>query len=65
MQYINKLLSTWHVNNVKTVEDAEKLKIDWSQNLSKETNKTLKSKNKVIEKEDLSALFDSLEEIEI
>lgn len=65
MQYINKLLSTWHVNNVKTVEDAEKLKIDWSQNLSKETNKTQKSKNKVIEKEDLSALFDSLEEIEI
>ena len=60
LQYVNKLLSTWASKNIKTVEEAEKQNIEWSGKYS-----TTASKKPQIEKEDLSALFDSLEEIQI
>ena len=58
VQYMNKLLSLWFSNGVKTVEEANNVKVDFS--YSNKTNKPEKLK-----KEDLSALFDSLEEVEI
>ena len=58
MQYVNKLLSTWHNQNIKTVNEASKFKFDSGEYGKKITKGEYK-------KEDLTALFDSLEEIEI
>ncbi|MDD2445823.1 MAG: DnaD domain protein [Clostridia bacterium] len=60
MQYMNKILSTWHSKNIVTVEQANDFKFEGY--YEKQPPKQSKAK---IEKEDLSALFDSLDEIEI
>ncbi|MDD4816144.1 MAG: DnaD domain protein [Clostridia bacterium] len=63
MQYINKLLSTWHNQNIKTVEEASKFKFE---NYNTENSKKPATyQGREYKKEDLNALFDSLEEIEI
>ena len=60
MQYMNKLLSTWHNKGITTVEQASQFTFENPS--EKSWGKLSKTK---IEKEDLSALFDSLEEIDI
>ena len=65
MQYLNKLLSLWHSNNVCTVEQADKF--------VPETIAVQKPKAKSVQnftgrdysKTDLNALFDNLEEIDL
>ena len=66
MQYLNKILSFWHTNDVKKVEDISKYKLNDAQNAAqakpKETKKFIK---RDYSKVDLNALFDNLEEIDL
>ena len=61
IQYLNKLLSNWHTNNIKTIEEAKNC------TLTEKTTEPKISANKgrSYKKEELDALFDSLEEIEL
>ena len=72
MQYLNKILTSYYQNNVKTLEDAQKLdnefvsKIssDYSQNYNKQ-----KSCNTIIThsytEEELNSFFTNLDELDI
>ena len=62
IQYLNKLLSNWHTNNVKTLEEAKNCKLP---EMNNKENDSKEIKGKSYKKEELDALFDSLEEIEI
>ena len=64
MQYLNKILSHWHINGVKTVEQSK------NYYLTEKTVQSQKPKQNYKEqrdysKKDLNALFDNLEEIEL
>ena len=64
MQYMNKILSNWHAKGITTVKEAEEF-------LPKPEGKTFAPKaqkegwEREYKKEDLEAVFDSLEDIEI
>ena len=60
LQYLNKLLSNWHTNSVKTLDEAKNYIIP-----EKAPEKVSKNKARSYKKEELDALFDSLEEIEL
>ncbi len=61
MQYLSSVLSTFHDKNIKTVEDAKN-----SFNiLGKTENKSNFSTGRTYSKEEMNALFQSIEEIEI
>lgn len=60
LQYLNKLLSNWHTNSVKTLDEAKNYIIP-----EKMPEKVSKNKGRSYKKEELDALFDSLEEIEL
>ena len=60
LQYLNKLLSNWHTNSVKTLDEAKNYIIP-----EKAPEKVIKNKGRSYKKEELDALFDSLEEIEL
>ncbi len=60
LQYLNKLLSNWHTNSVKTLDEAKNYVIP-----EKTPEKVSKNKGRSYKKEELDALFDSLEEIEL
>ena len=60
LQYLNKLLSNWHTNSVKTLDEAKNYIIP-----EKVPEKVSKNKGRSYKKEELDALFDSLEEIEL
>lgn len=62
MQYLNKLLSLWHTQGVKTIEDCKKHQITETQGATKTTQNYT---NRNYTKTDLNALFDNLEEIEL
>ena len=64
MQYLNKILSHWHINQVNTIADSKKF------HLNDNFVKPAKAKQNYKEqrdysKTDLNALFDNLEEIEL
>ena len=64
LQYMNKVLSKWHENNIKTVDEAKKCT-----GLTKET-KTITSncnnyQTRDYTSEQINSLFTNLEEIEI
>ena len=61
LQYLNKLLSNWHTSGVKTIDEAKNCVIPEKAPNKKEDI----IKGKSYEKEELDALFDSLEEIEL
>ena len=65
MKYLNGILARWHENKIATVEDAKKVSTDFVS--TKVTSKKPEANIKTREytKEQLSALFDSLEEVEI
>lgn len=60
LQYLNKLLSNWHTNSVKTLDEAKNYIVP-----EKAPEKVSKNKGRSYKKEELDALFDSLEEIEL
>ena len=61
MQYLSRILSTFHDKNIKTVEDAKN-----SFNiLSKTESKSNFSTGRTYSKEEMNALFQSIDEIEI
>ncbi len=61
LPYLNKILSTWNEKQVKTVEEAKKL----NNNSNTTANKTPDMQTHSYSKEDLTALFDNLDEVEI
>lgn len=63
MQYMNKILSNWHAKNITTTTEAEKLLPEPSFQSTPKTKK--EGWERTYEKQDLDALFDSLEDIEI
>lgn len=63
MKYLNGILAKWHENKITTVEDAKKVSIDISFKEQKKPASNIKSRDYT--KEELSALFDSLEEVEV
>lgn len=63
MQYLNKILSLWHSQGVKTLEDAQKHVVP--ETTYKTVKQTQNYTNRDYSKTDLNALFDNLEEIEL
>lgn len=63
MEYMNKILAKWHENKISNLEDAKKIKNDFSSVEIKNSNK-LKNQREY-SKKDVENLFDSLEEVEI
>ncbi len=63
LQYINKLLSNWHTKEIKTVEQAKNFTPITEKNT--EEQKISQNKGRSYKKEELDALFDSLEEVEL
>ncbi len=64
MQYLNKLLSLWHTNNVENVEQAKKYTLD--NPIVKPSEKPKRNySDRDYSKTDLNALFDNLEEIDL
>lgn len=61
MQYLNKLLSNWHTSGVDSLEKAKNFSLPASNSLPKVSP----NKGRSYKKEELSALFDSLDEVEI
>ena len=64
MQYLNKLLSHWHANNVSTIEQADKFLIETIAP-KKATKPARNYTNRDYSKTDLNALFDNLEEVNL
>lgn len=64
MQYLNKLLSLWHTNNVKGIDDCKKYVIEEKLQV-KPSKQTRNYSNRDYSKTDLNALFDNLEEVEL
>ncbi|MBE7074612.1 MAG: hypothetical protein E7376_01350 [Clostridiales bacterium] len=64
MQHLNKLLSLWHNNNVKTIEESKKYVLDNASYQPKQ-KVTNNQKNREYSKNELGALFDNLEEVEL
>ena len=64
MQYLNKLLSLWHTNNVKSVEECKNYVIE-EKSPAKPTKPARNYSNRDYSKTDLNALFDNLEEVEL
>jgi DnaD/phage-associated family protein len=63
MKYLNGILAKWHENKISTLEDAKKVAIDMPSQERKKPASNIKSRDYT--KEELNALFDSLEEVEI
>lgn len=62
MQYLNKLLSLWHTQGVKTPQEAKNHTIA---EISQKPKATQQYSSRTYSKADLNALFDNLEEIEL
>lgn len=67
MQFLNKILATYHTNNIKTVAEAESLSkvIEDSKKKPTTTTANKKPKQREYTAEELNGLFDNIEEIEI
>jgi len=61
MQYLNRVLSSWHDNNVKSLEDAKK----FATPTNSTTQKTEPLKGRSYTREELNALIQSVDEVEI
>lgn len=62
MQYLNQILSTWHSNNITTLDDAKKFK---TAPVEKPTEKQNSVNRRSYTDEELSAMFTNLDEVEI
>ena len=68
MQFLNKILATYHTNKIKTVSEAEALSKTIEENKkAKSTTPTTNKKPKQREytTTEITSLFDNIEEIEI
>ena len=63
MQYLNKILSEYHVQNVTTIDDAKKYKL--ADTSSKNISSSKDAKKTEYTKQELDSLFDDINEIEI
>ena len=66
MQYLNKVLSEYHANNIVTVEDAKNCKL-FTTNMSSEVKSSTSkdAKKREYSKKELDSLFDNIYEVEI
>ena len=66
MQFLNKILSTYHTNNIKTVAEAEKLSKTIEENKTSTKAKSSKKPNtREYTQTEINSLFDDIEEVEI
>ncbi len=68
MQYLNRVLSEYHANNITTVESAKNFKLSFGssiQNGAKNTTSSKVAKKREYSKKELDSLFDNIEEVEI
>ena len=63
MKYLNGILAKWHEGKITTVEDAKKVSVNFGGGQDKKPKTNIKTREYT--KEELGALFDSLEEVEI
>lgn len=63
MKYLNGILARWHENKITTIEEAKKVAINISNKDIKKPETNIKTRDYT--KEELGALFDSLEEVEV
>ena len=63
MKYLSGVLANWHENDIKTIEEAKACWPKAEMEKTKKIDGQIKTRN--YSKEDLNALFDSLEEVEI
>lgn len=63
MRYLNGILAKWHEKKINSVDDAKKTSIDYGNRQVKKQAANIKTRDYT--KEELGALFDSLEEVEI
>jgi hypothetical protein len=61
MQYLNKLLSEYHIQGINTVEEAKKKSVPVAQTVSS----SKEAKKRQYTKKELDSLFDDIYEIEI
>ena len=59
MQYLNRVLSSWHDNDIKTLESAQKFTLPTA------TAKTEPLKGRSYSRDELNALIQSVDEVEI
>ena len=64
MQYLNQILSTWHSNNISTLDQAKAFKSTPAAS-SVESKKDNKVVTRSYTTEELNALFDNIDEVEI
>lgn len=63
MRYLNGILAKWHESKIETIDDAKKVSFDSAPKSNKKVSANIKSREYT--KEELGALFDSLEEVEV
>ena len=63
MQYLNKLLSEYHIANIKTIEEAKNYKV--ATTTKTPTSSSKEAKNREYSKKELDSLFDNIYEVEI
>ncbi len=65
MQFLNRLLSVYHNKGIKTVSEAKQEKIEFENYYKKSDFKTNKANKTEYSKEQLSSLFDTINEVEL
>ena len=63
MEYMNKILASWHENKISNLADAKTFKLDFAFAENKKREKL--NIEREYSKKDLENLFDNLEEVEI
>lgn len=64
MQFLNRVLSTYHNKNIKTVDQAKQERFDFENSYKKQSKKPTLEKQEYT-KEQLSSLFDNINEVEL
>ena len=65
MQFLNRLLSVYHNKGIKTVSEAKQEKIEFENYYKKSDSQTNKASKTEYSKEQLSSLFDTINEVEL
>ena len=64
--YMNKILSNWHQNNVEDVKSAKKVKVTETEKTTQKATTVQKAyEHRSYSDDDLNALFENLDDIEI
>ena len=65
MQFLNRVLSIYHIKNITTVEQAKKEKLDFENTYKQKSNNPKQIEKHDYTKEQLSSLFDTITEVEL